>query len=304
MKLSGTKVATVIGGSGFLGSHIADHLSESGYKVRIYDRVESPWKRPEQEMLIGDLLDTEKLNDAIKGSDVVYNFAALADLNEALHQPVKTVQVNILGNVNVMEACKNNGVKRFIYASTIYVQSREGGFYRCSKQASEQYIEEYKRVYNLDYTILRYGSLYGPRADNSNGLLRIVKNALETGVVRYLGSPDTLREYIHVEDAARASVIAIGEDFRNQNVVLTGQEPMRVFDLLKMIAEILGIPNAVEFVENEYSGHYVRTPYAYQPKPGRKYVPPMHVDLGQGLLQLISEVSVSGIKIQERFKNE
>ena len=287
------KIATVIGGSGFIGSHVADQLSEAGYRVRIYDRVDSPWKRPDQEMIIGDLLDNALLNQVIAGSEVVYNFAALADLNEARDQPIKTVQVNILGNVQVLEACRVHGVKRFVYASTVYVYSREGGFYRCSKQSSEHYVEEYQHAYGLDYTILRYGSLYGPRADNSNGLLRIVRNALETGVVRYQGSPDALREYIHVEDAARASVAALGDDFRNQSVVLTGQEPMRVLDLLKMLAEILGMPDSVEFIEGEYVGHYVRTPYAYQPKLGRKFVPPMHVDLGQGLLQLIDEVRVS-----------
>jgi UDP-glucose 4-epimerase len=71
--------------------------------------------------------------------------------------------------------------------------------------------------------------------------------------------------------------------------VLTGQEPMRVQDLLEMLAEILGF-DGVQFVSGEQPGHYVRTPYAYQPKLGRKYVPPMHVDLGQGLLQLINEI--------------
>lgn len=177
-----------------------------------------------------------------------------------------------------------------MYASTVYVYSREGGFYRCSKQAAEHYVEEYQRVYELDFTILRYGSLYGPRADKGNGLYRMVKGALEAGVLRYEGSPDTLREYIHVEDAARASVVALGDEFRNQSVVLTGQEPMRVLDLLEMLAEMLGLSNAVEFVEGDQPGHYVRTPYAYQPKLGRKYVPPMHVDLGQGLLQLIDDV--------------
>ena len=99
-----------------------------------------------------------------------------------------------------------------------------------------------------------------------------------------------MREYIHIEDAARASVAALGEEFCNQHVVLTGQEPMRVIDLLKMLGEILGIKDAVEFIETEYAGHYIRTPYAYQPKLGRKYVPPMHVDLGQGILQLINEI--------------
>jgi UDP-glucose 4-epimerase len=284
------RIVTVVGGSGFLGSHVADQLGEAGYRVRIYDRVSSPWKRQDQEMIIGDLLDSERLQAAVRGAEAVYNFAAIADLNQARDQPLKTVQVNILGNVQVLEACRSCGVKRFVYASTVYVHSREGGFYRCSKQAAEQYVEEYRRMYELDYTILRYGSLYGPRADSSNGLLRIVRAALETGIVRYEGSPDALREYIHVEDAARASVAALGEDFRNQSVVLTGQEPMRVLDLLKMLAEILGIPDSVEFIEGSQPGHYVRTPYAYHPQLGRKYVPPMHVDLGQGLLQLIGEV--------------
>lgn len=267
--------------------------------MRIYDRVESNWKRPDQEMIVGDLLDHARLKEALAGSDAVYNFAAVADLDLALNQPDETVRVNILGNVGVLETCRSNGVKRFIYASTVYVYSREGGFYRCSKQSAENYVQEYQRVYGLDYTILRYGSLYGPRADNNNGLLRIVRNALETGIVRYEGSPDALREYIHVEDAARASVVALGDDFLNESVVLTGQEPMRVVDLLRMLAEILGINKAIEFVEGDRSGHYVRTPYAYLPQLGRKYVPPMHVDLGQGLLQLIDEVRTAGIAVSK-----
>ncbi|MBF0340495.1 MAG: NAD(P)-dependent oxidoreductase [Magnetococcales bacterium] len=280
----------VIGGSGFLGSHVADQLSAAGHEVRICDRNPSPWLQSGQTMLVGDLLTFEFLQEAVKGCDAVYNFAALADLNDALDKPIETVKINVLGNVHVLEACRLQGVKRFVYASTVYVYSREGGFYRCSKQAAEHYVEEYQQVYGLDYTILRYGSLYGPRADHSNGLYRIVKNALETGVLRYQGSPDSLREYIHVEDAARASVAALDDDFRNQSVVLTGQESMRVLDMLEMLAEILGLKNAVEFISGEQPGHYVRTPYAYQPKLGRKYVPPMHVDLGQGLLQLIDVV--------------
>jgi UDP-glucose 4-epimerase len=258
--------------------------------VAIFDQVASPWRRPEQEMVVGDLLDTARLAEAITGAAVVYNFAALADLNRALTQPVETVRVNVLGNAQLLEACRTHGVRRLMYASTVYVHSREGGFYRCSKQAAEQYVEEFQKVFGLDYTILRYGSLYGPRANDSNGLFRIVSRALETGVLRYEGSPDALREYIHVEDAARASVTALGDEFRNQNVVLTGQEPMRVLDLMQMLAEILDLRDAVQFVESEQPGHYVRTPYAYQPRLGRKYIPPLHVDLGQGLLQLIEEV--------------
>jgi UDP-glucose 4-epimerase len=280
----------VVGGSGFLGSHVADQLSAAGHEVVIYDRTPSPWLQSGQSMQVGDLLELDSLQDAVKGCDAVYNFAALADLNDALDKPIETIKINVLGNTHVLEVCRQQNVKRFLYASTVYVNSREGGFYRCSKQSAEHYVEEYQKVYGLDYTILRYGSLYGPRATCSNGLYQIVKKALETGILCYEGSPESLREYIHVVDAARASVVALNDDFRNESVVLTGQEPMRVLDLLEMLGEILGLKNAVKFTMGDQSGHYVRTPYAYQPKLGRKYVPPMHVDLGQGLLELISEV--------------
>jgi len=280
-----------MGGSGFLGSHVADKLSDAGYRVKIFDRLPSNWIRDDQEMIIGDLLNQSEVNDAVQGVDVVYNFAALADLNEGLNNPLDTVRINVLGNAHVMEACRRFKVKRFVYASTVYVYSREGGFYRCSKQASEAYVEQYQRAYGLDFTILRYGSLYGPRADEANGMLRIVKAALENGKLKYQGNPDSTREYIHVEDAARASVTALGKDFKNQSVVLTGQEPMKVLDLLKMLGEILGLPEeAVEFTDGDYAGHYVRTPYSYQPNLGMKYTPSIHVDLGQGILQVIEEL--------------
>ena len=287
------KKVVVVGGSGFIGSHVADHLSEGGYQVTIYDKSYSQYLRSDQKMFVGDVQDSSKLNQAITGADVVYNFAGLVDIKQALRDPIKTVNINILGNLNVMEACRAHGIKRFIYASSIYVHSREGGFYRCSKQASERYVEEYQKIYGLDYTILRYGSLYGPRADDANGLYRLVKFALENGIIKYEGDIEAMREYIHVEDAARASIDALNSEFKNESVVLTGQEPIRVINMLKMLAEILGLPEeSVEFVEERLPGHYVRTPYSYQPKLGRKYIPPMHVDMGQGLLQLIEDIRI------------
>lgn len=291
------KKVCVVGGSGFLGSHVCDKLSEAGYQVVIYDRVISPWRRTEHTMVVADILDEAALDKAIAGSEAVYNFAAIADLDEAIDKPLETVKINILGNTMVLDACRKNGVKRYVYASTVYVHSREGGFYRCSKHASEQFVEEYQRRYGLDYTILRYGSLYGPRSDHHNGLWRIVKNALDSGRVSYEGSPEAMREYIHVDDAARASVEALQEAFSNQHVVLTGQEPMRVVDLLKMLAEILGMSQTVEFIESEHAGHYIRTPYAYQTRLGRKYQLPLHVDLGQGLLQLIEDIRNDRVKV-------
>ena len=211
----------VFGGSGFLGSHVADQLTLAGHDVRIFDRIASPWLRPEQKMIMGDLLDQTTLEEVIEGCEAVYNFAAIADLDEAFDKPLETARINVLGNVQILEACRKARVQRYVYASTVYVYSREGGFYRCSKQAAEQYVEEYQSRYGLDYTILRYGSLYGTRTDKRNGVWRIIERALKTGQVSYEGNSEAMREYIHVEDAARASVEALSDEFNNESVVLT-----------------------------------------------------------------------------------
>jgi len=87
--------AVVVGGSGFLGSHVADHLTNTGFQVTIYDKIKSQWLRQDQEMVVGYVEDGEKINQTIAGAEVVYNFAALADLNEALKQPIKTVKINL-----------------------------------------------------------------------------------------------------------------------------------------------------------------------------------------------------------------
>lgn len=280
----------VLGGSGFLGSHVADALTNAGQRVRIFDNKQSPYLGAEQEMVLGDLMNLEQVTAAAQGCRYIYNFAGLADIDAAKHRPLDTANLNVIGNIHALRAAKDVGAERFVFASSVYVYSQVGSFYGVSKQAAERFVETFQQSYGLDYTVLRYGSLYGPRSDSRNGLYRIVRGALERGTIRYEGSPEAMREYIHVEDAARASVEALGDEFRNHHVVLTGQEGLRVIDLLKMLAEILGRPDSVEFVESVHDGHYVRTPYTYQPKVGRKYVPSLHVDLGQGLLQLIEEV--------------
>ena len=158
----------VFGGSGFLGSHVADALSDAGHKVRIYDLRRSEYLKPTQDMIVGDILDEQKVFDAIKGMEVIYNFAGISDIDDASKKPVETVKYNILGNTILLESAMHAKAKRFIYASTVYVYSDSGSFYRCSKNACELYTETYQKQFGLDFTILRYGTLYGTRADLNN----------------------------------------------------------------------------------------------------------------------------------------
>ncbi|HTJ45664.1 MAG TPA: NAD(P)-dependent oxidoreductase [Kofleriaceae bacterium] len=282
----------VTGGAGFLGSHLVDALVEAGHTVTVFDRVRSKHTADGVAHIEGDLLDARAVEAAVMGNDAVYHLAGFADLNAAKTRPLDTVSANIGGTVTLLEAMRAAGVHRFLFASTVYVYSREGGFYRCSKQACESYIEEYGLRFGLRYTVLRYGSLYGPRADAANGVYRLLRAAIEEGRIAYTGGPDDIREYIHVEDAARLSVDALAPEFEGKHVLLTGPSALRAGDLFTMFEEILGRPVAVDYrkAEGPGSGHYSVTPYAFTPKPGRKLVTTHYVDMGQGLLRMVEEI--------------
>lgn len=281
---------TVFGGSGFLGSHVCDKLTDAGHEVTVFDRDPSPWLRDGQTMIRGDILDEGAVRAAVRGADAVYNFAGIADIGEAGERPVDTARYNILGTIVILEAARLEKIRRFVFASSLYVYSNEGGFYRCSKQACELYIENYRRVCGLEYTILRYGSLYGPRADKRNAIYRFVREALEKGRVEYFGLPTALREYIHVEDAALCSVDVLAPQYANQHIVLSGSQPMRVGDLLKMLAEMLGRDLEFAFLGDGKTGHYEITPYSFHPQIGKKMTPALSTDLGQGILRVIEDV--------------
>ncbi len=298
----------VFGGSGFLGSHVCDKLSDAGHNVTIFDITPSLWKRPEQGIIIGDILDAEQVENALEGAGVAFNFAGIADIGEANSRAADTVRYNILGNTIILDACVKQNVQRYVFASSVYVYSKAGGFYRCSKQACELYIENYHKAYDLDFTVLRYGSLYGPRADKRNAIYRFVKEALESGKISYMGSPRSLREYIHVEDAALCSVEVLKPEYANEHIILTGNQPMRVGDVLKMIADMIGKPINFQFQQEQDNAHYEITPYSFNPRVGKKLAPPLHVDLGQGILRVIEELhkqlhpelhSVNGVLIKE-----
>jgi UDP-glucose 4-epimerase len=283
----------VYGGAGFLGSHVADTLSDAGYQVVIFDTHESPYLRQDQQMVIGDITKLEQTLDAAQGAKALYNFAAIADIDEAHNQPLKTAEINVMGAVSLLETARLANVGRYVLASSVYVFSESGSFYRASKQAAERFVETYHSRYDLEYTILRYGSLYGPRADRHNGVFRMLQQALSENCITYGGNGDAIREYIHVTDAARLSMKILEPGYANRHLVLTGTERMRVRDVMRMITEILPAEVRLEFASGNPISHYTMTPYAYQPNIGHKLVGTDFVDLGQGLLACIAELQAN-----------
>lgn len=303
----------IFGGSGFLGSHVADALTDAGHDVTIYDRKLSPYLRKGQKMIVGDILDEAKVYSAIKKCSVVYNFAGISDIEEACKNPLPSVRYNILGNTTILEGCRKADISRFIFASSLYVYSKAGSFYRSTKQACELLIENYQEEFGLPYTILRYGSLYGPRADKNNFIRRILAQALAEGKIVRAGDGDEIREYIHAYDAARGSIEILSRDFENQYVIITGNQQMKVKDMLLMIREMLDNKITIHYKKpNKSNYHYEITPYTFAPKIAKRIVSNSYLDLGQGILKCIQSLykennplpTFDGLVVQNKLKHK
>ena len=289
----------VTGGSGFLGSHTADALSDAGHEVAIFDIRPSAYLRSDQTAVVGSVLDVAALANAAQGCEAIYHFAAVADIAAANAEPSRAVEVNVMGTVNTLEAARQAGARRYVLASSIYVYSKQGGLYRTSKRAAENLVEDYFEQYSIPFTILRFGSLYGPRATSANTIYRVVAQALTERRLTYEGSGNEMRKYIHVADCAAAAVDILQPNHENQIVHLTGHDRMTTRDMLQKIAEIVGGDVTLELNSGSLEGHYLRTPYSYNPKLGRKMIRPSYIDIGLGLLDLMHHVSASSGQLRD-----
>ncbi len=265
-------------------------LSSKGLDVTIFDSARSAHILSDQKMILGDIRDKNLVAEIVPDFDYILNFAAIANLEEAKSNPMLASEVNIMGNLNVLEAMKAKPPKRYIFASTYYVYSEFGSVYRITKQACELYIEDYAKRFGIPYSVLRYGSLYGERADNRNTVYRLIQEAMKNKkIVRY-GTGEEVREYIHVRDAARQTYdVMLDENFKDQHVILSGQQRYKIRELLSMIREIMGRDIEVEYrdIPRDDTDHYFSTPYTFRPRVAMRYSGPCHYDLGQGLLQLM-----------------
>lgn len=280
----------VFGGSGFVGSHVCDVLTDREYDVAIFDLKKSPYLRKGQRMAVGDIMDSQAVEEAVRGANAVYHFAGVADIDEAKVNPAETVRQNVLGTTILLEACCKHNIGRFLFASSVYVYSNAGSFYRTTKQACELLIEDYQRARGLPFTIMRYGSLYGPRADRKNWIYSILKDAVTKGKIVRNGDGEEIREYIHVHDAARISVDLLDKQYENQHVIISGSQPMKIKDLLMMIKEIMNRDLKIEYIPARYDGHYEITPYSFNPRIAKRVLASSYLDLGQGILDMLQTI--------------
>ena len=245
----------VTGGAGFIGSHVVDKLREHGHEPVIYDLRRSSWHDPETtESVIGSVTDIAALESALKGCDAVAHLAAVADVNDVHAEPAMAEEVNARGTAAVLEAARRAGVKRVIYASTIWVYSDTeqqtvsettllpppSHLYTATKLAGEMYCKSYQELYGINYTILRFGIPYGPRAREAAVLPAFVSRAFLGEPLRLSGDGLQSRRFVYVEDLAEGVVAGLGEIAENRIYNLASDEDVTIKRIAEIVQELIG----------------------------------------------------------------
>ena len=287
------KKVLVFGGFGFLGYYLVKELLSKNYSVTVADINENVELIELVNYIYCDIAVKDNVEKvfAQEKYNYVYNLAGFANLDRAIENPLKTFELNVIGNIHIIEECLKNRVDKFIYASSAYAVSNKGSFYGISKLASEKIIEEYHKTQDLSFVVLRYGSVYSQRNYDNNYIYNLVKEAVINNRIDHKGDGKEIREYIHAADAAKLSVDVIESDtYDNIHVILTGTERMQRTDLFQMINEILNNKVDINFHEAGYQNHYKFTPYSFDPSVSKKLVANPHIDMGQGLLECVRSI--------------
>ncbi|MCX6385549.1 MAG: NAD-dependent epimerase/dehydratase family protein [Solirubrobacterales bacterium] len=243
----------VTGGSGFIGSHVVDKLSEAGHTPVIFDRLAPRWHDDTVASVIGELDDVDALEAAMQGCDAVMHLAAAADVNEVVKAPLDSEACNARGTVTVLEAARRAEVDRVIYASTIWVYTGESGqrvdedsalgvpnhLYTASKLAGEMYCRSYGELYGLDHTILRFGIPYGPRAREAAVIPAFVNKALAGDPLTVAGGGAQSRRFVYVEDLADGCVAALDPVAVNRIYNLVSDESTTILEIAEIVQDLV-----------------------------------------------------------------
>ncbi|MDY6966236.1 MAG: NAD-dependent epimerase/dehydratase family protein [Halobacteriota archaeon] len=245
----------VIGGSGFIGSHVVDKLLDHGHEVTVFDMMK-PHRSDVRHIYI-DITNLSKTTVALAGYyDVIYHLAAMSDVNDVYKNPVEAGEVNFIGVANVLEAARRNEIDRVILASTVWVYEMaseknvdeevplliQGAnhVYTASKVASELYCHSYQRLYDQNFTILRYGIPYGPRARGGTVIAIFIRKVINGEPLTIFGDGSQYRNFIYVEDLAEGNVAALKDVAKNQTYNLEGMRPISVNEVAETVKRLVG----------------------------------------------------------------
>lgn len=249
----------VTGGAGFIASNIVDAYIQKGHEVVVIDNLITGFKEninPKAKFIEMDIKDS-RLEELFQSEkfEIVNHHAAQMDIRISVNNPIFDAQTNIIGGINIYEAARKSGVKKIIFASTGGAIYGEQSYfpadeehptnpcspYGISKLTNEKYLYYYKNEYNIDYAILRYGNVFGPRQSYKGeaGVVAIFVNKILSGEQSVInGDGLNTRDYVYIEDVVNANLFALNDNFHGIYNVSTGKETdvNTIFDLIVKIS--------------------------------------------------------------------
>jgi UDP-glucose 4-epimerase len=254
----------VTGGAGFIGSHLVEALVARGHPVRVLDNFSTGrWEnlsavRDRIEVIEGDIRDPWAVQQAMDGVEVVAHLAAIVSVERSLQDPQETAEVNTGGTLNLLEAARQAGVHRFLFASSAAVYGNHSQLplqeelpphplspYAASKVAGEALCQAYRAAYGLSTVILRFFNIYGPRQDPQSpysGVISIFVGRMRQGLPPVIyGDGQQTRDFVYVEDVVAALIRAGEQDGADGAVfnVARGEETS-VLQLVALLNQALG----------------------------------------------------------------
>lgn len=252
----------ITGGAGFIGSHTADLLMSQGIQVKVLDNLSSGFRHnlPESngllEFIEGDIRDKKLVNECMKDVSHCLHLAAQVSVVASLEDPEFSAQQNIIGFLNILEAVKNHGVTRLVYASSAAVYGEPSQIplpedaaktqlspYGLEKQINEQYSELYHKLYQVSSLGQRFFNVFGPRQDPKSpyaGVIALFVDRISSSLpLTVFGDGEQTRDFIYVGDVARANVAALKSDAQRACNIATGVKTS-LLDLISVLSEITG----------------------------------------------------------------
>jgi UDP-glucose 4-epimerase len=247
----------VTGGSGFIGSHVVDRLvAEEAAEVVVFDarprteNLEEALESGRVRLVEGDVGDQPALAEAAAGADGVFHMAVLP-LGPCSEDPRRCVDVNVVGTFNVLDAAREAGAKKVVFssASSVYGDTNETmdethplgarTMYGGSKIAGEYFVRAFHDLYGLDYVILRYMNVYGPRQDG--GLVINVLRRVQAGEApTIMGDGSQSFDFVHVADVAGANVRAMASEVGEATLNVGGGNEVTVREIVDRLIDLSG----------------------------------------------------------------
>ncbi|HEY3252245.1 MAG TPA: NAD-dependent epimerase/dehydratase family protein [Ignavibacteria bacterium] len=276
----------VTGGSGFIGSHVVDVLLRNGHEVLIYDLVPPRFDQPCKN-IEADVNDMPKLVSNTKGFDVIYHMAAEANVNRFYENPIVSNFNTANSTLSVLECARTNNISRVLLSSTEWVYgsidllaaATQAGeeeseliteennvaqnpdhLYTTSKIAAELFCKNYKTLYGVNYTIMRYGIPFGERARPETVTPIFINKILSGEEITIHGDGNQTRQFIYVKDLAEGNAACLDSKGENQIFNINGREKISVIEAVRTLEKILGKKAKIRFTEDRkgnYKGRFI-----------------------------------------------